>query len=110
MPLDWKTAYASMHTEHRAAFPPAGLHYVLQLNRKLFNAHHRTITPAELWQEFGKHTRRDFGPLVAQVLSDWKLGTPEDLGNAVVLLGSYGCLTLEPTDTVEAFAALETSS
>jgi len=106
MALDWKTAYASMHAHNEATFPPAGLHFVLQLSRQIYRSHNRAVTPAELLEEFRKKTRRDFGPLEQQVLDDWGIHTPEDLGKAVALLGRYGCLTLEPTDTVEAFAAL----
>ncbi len=107
MPLDWKTVYASMHARNEATFPPAALHYILQLSRRLYDAHHRAVTPAELCGEFHGTTLRDFGALLPCVLEDWGLNSAEDLGRAVALLGRYGCLTLEPTDTVEAFAALE---
>jgi uncharacterized repeat protein (TIGR04138 family) len=105
--LEWKSVYASMHAQNEAAFPPAGLHYVLQLSRGLYRAHSRDVAPAELLEEFRKQTRRDFGPLLPTVLEDWGLKGSENLGKAVSLLGRYGCLTLEPGDTVEAFAALE---
>ena len=107
---DWKTAYEAMHDRGEAVFPPAGLHYVLQLSRQIFRARNRPVTPSELLGEFRKQTRRDLGPMVAQVLENWGLKTSEDLGKAVILLGRYGCLTLEPADTIEAFAALDKPS
>ena len=107
MAADWKTAYATMHLRGDAAFPPAGLYYVLQIARLAFqNREGRKINPGELLEDFRRQTRRDFGVLVSRVLEDWNFHSPEDLGRAVVLLGQYGCLTLEPTDTVEAFAIL----
>jgi len=107
---DWKTAYAAMHDRGEAVFPPAGIHYVLQLSRQICRARNRPVTPSELLDEFRKQTRRELGPMVAQVLESWGLTTSEDLGKAVVLLGHYGCLTLEPAETIEAFAALDMPS
>jgi uncharacterized repeat protein (TIGR04138 family) len=106
--LDWKSVYASMHRDGEAAFPPAALHYVLQLVRKRAGtqagANTELLTPASIITTFRGSVRGDFGPLTREVLDEWKLRTPEELGKAVLLLGRYRCLTLEPSDTLEAFA------
>jgi uncharacterized repeat protein (TIGR04138 family) len=106
MTLDWKSAYAAMYRDGEAAFPPAALHYVLQRVRRA--ARERaggTSTPEEIVAAFRAGARADFGPLVRDVLGAWKIEVPEDLGRAVLLLGRYRCLSLEPSDTLEAFAA-----
>ena len=109
MAADWKSAYADMQVRGEAAFPPAGLHYVLQLTRLAAQVHEgHAITPEQLLEDFRRQTRRDFGALVSTVLEDWKFHSPEDLGRAVVLLGQYGCLTLDAADTVESFSLLGT--
>jgi uncharacterized repeat protein (TIGR04138 family) len=103
--LDWKTAYAEMHAKGEADFPPACLHYLLQLNRMAFrNQSGRALTPAELVEAFRKQTRRDFGPLQGKVCEDWGMRGPADLGRAILLMGRYGCLSLDSSDTVESFA------
>ncbi len=106
MALDWKNAYAKMQAGGEAAFPPACLHYVLQLCRSPRPNSGSVLTPEEFTGLFRKQAKRDFGSLMASVLEDWGLQSPQDLGKAVVLLGRYGCLSLEPTDTVESFSAL----
>ena len=107
MAADWKSAYAEMHLRGEAVFPPAGLYYVLQLTRQTVQTREdRVASPGQLLEDFRKQIRRDFGTLASRVLQDWEFHSPEDLGRAVVLLGRYGCLTLEPADTVEAFAML----
>ena len=109
--LDWKTVYATMHERGEADFPPAGLYYVLQLSRQASRARDsRPVTPNELYEDFSRQTRRDFGPMAPDVLEEWSLNTPGNFGRAVVLLGRHGCLTLEPSDTIEAFEGLETIS
>ncbi len=109
MAVDWKSAYAEMHLRGEASYPPAGLYYVLQLTRQSVQTREgRVISPGELLEDFRKQIRRDFGSLATKVLEDWEFHSPEDLGRAVVLLGQHGCLTLEHTDTVEAFAILGT--
>ena len=108
MALDWKNAYAGIQARGEAAYPPAGLHYLLQVCRQASTrTEGRPLTPEELVKNFHQAARRDFGSLKNRVLEDWSLRSAEDLGKAVVLLGSCDCLLLEPTDTVEAFAALE---
>jgi uncharacterized repeat protein (TIGR04138 family) len=111
MPGAWTTVYATMHRDGAAAFPPACLHYVLELVRNEAHAAQAgtqgapaLLTPADTTLAFRRAARGDFGPLRDDVLEDWELRTPEDLGKAVTLLGRYGCLTLEDGDTPAAFA------
>lgn len=96
----WKTAYAAMYRDGAAAFPPACLYYVLEKVRQAGTA----LTPADTIRVFRAATRADFGPLAGEVLDDWGLRTPKDLGQAVDLLGRYGCLTLDSGDTPGNFA------
>ena len=112
MALDWKSVYASMHREGEAAFPPAALYYVLQRVRKQAAPAKTSdatgipvLTPAEIIATFRKGVRADFGPLAREVLDEWNLRTPGELGRAIELLGRYQCLSLDPSDTPEAFAA-----
>jgi uncharacterized repeat protein (TIGR04138 family) len=109
MALDWKSAYAAMHRDGEAAFPPAALYYILEVVRN--GARENTpsgphiLTPEKMITTFRDKARADFGPLVREVLEEWRLRTPVDLGRAVILLGRYRCLSLAPSDTTEAFAA-----
>ena len=108
--LDWKSVYADMHRNGDAAHPPAALHYVLQTIRaragaRSADAANTPLTPETIITTFRVSVRRDFGPLSREVLDAWNLRTPEELGRAVLLLGRYRCLSLEPSDTLEAFAA-----
>ena len=103
--LDWKSVYAAMHRDGEAAFPPAALHYVLQLVRKRTTSGSTPLTPEAIITTFRVSVHSDFGPLTREVLEEWNLRTPEQLGRAVLLLGRYHCLTLEPSDTLEAFLA-----
>jgi len=100
--LDWKSVYAAMHRDGEAAFPPAALHYVLQIVR----ASAKTDTrPEALIATFRRALRNDFGPLLGDVVTEWNIRNPADFGRAILLLGKYRCLSLEPSDTAEAFAA-----
>ena len=107
--LDWKSVYATLHRDGEAAFPPAALHYVLQLIRqrvpKEAGSGSTPLTPEAIITTFRVSVRKDFGPLTREVLDEWNLRTPDQLGKAVLLLGRYQCLSLEPSDTQEAFAA-----
>jgi uncharacterized repeat protein (TIGR04138 family) len=108
MPLDWSSAYADMHAKGEALRPPACLHYVLEgVHRaaRESGAPDGTLTPDEIIAGFRARARRDFGPLLHDVLEDWGLRSPAELGEAVLLLGRFGLLTLSPGDTPEAFAA-----
>jgi uncharacterized repeat protein (TIGR04138 family) len=108
MARDWKSAYAEMHRDGAAVFPPAGLAYVLQTVRRAASVRipeAPALTPEEIITTFRTGARADFGPLLPQVLRGWNLDAPEDLGRAVLLLGRYECLSLEDTDTLEAFSA-----
>ncbi len=102
--LEWKTVYATLHGDGEAAFPPAALHYVLQLVRKRAGSVSTPLTPEAIITTFRVNVYNDFGPLTYEVLDEWNLRTPEQLGKAVLLLGRYRCLSLEPSDTLEAFA------
>jgi uncharacterized repeat protein (TIGR04138 family) len=110
--LDWKYVYALMHRDSEAIFPPAALHYVLQHVRQHAQqartdagAASAPLTAERIITTFRAGVRADFGPLTREVLDEWNLRAPEDLGKAVLLLGRYRCLSLEPSDTLEAFAA-----
>jgi uncharacterized repeat protein (TIGR04138 family) len=109
VPTGWKAAYASLYRDGCADFPPACLHYVLELVRSAARNHGAALTPAATTQAFREAIRADFGALAGEVLEDWDLRTPKDLGHAVELLGRYGCLTLDSEDTPEHFA-LDTGS
>jgi uncharacterized repeat protein (TIGR04138 family) len=110
MSTGWKSAYAAMHRDGAAAFPPACLHYVLELvrtesgRRGGSGTSDSALTPADTSAAFRRAARADFGPLVDDVLKDWNLETPAALGEAVALLGAYGCLTLDAGDSPQAFA------
>jgi uncharacterized repeat protein (TIGR04138 family) len=104
MAMEWRTAYAAMHRAGDAEFSPACLAYVLTVVRETSFGREVPLTPGEFVTHFRARIRRDFGPLLRETLADWELRTPEDLGRAIALLGKYDCLTLAPTDTVEAFA------
>jgi len=107
MSLDWKTAYAGMHESGETSYPPAALHYLLQICRQASgHIENHLLTPEQLVNEFRKRSQRDFGSMKTSVLEDWKLHTSEDLGKAVLLLAKHHCLTLEPSDTLEAFSSL----
>jgi uncharacterized repeat protein (TIGR04138 family) len=105
----WKEAYAAMHRDGAAAFPPACLHYVLGMVRHSARQEHGSggspsLSPSGTVAAFRRAVRADFGPLAGEVLKDWALLTPGDLGRAVDLLGRYGCLSLDAGDSPEAFA------
>ncbi len=106
MPPDWKTCYASLHARGEATFPPAGLHYLLQLTRQAYRDRGgKPLLPREWTEEFRRRIRADFGRLGPAVLEHWELRRAEDLGQALLLLGQIGCLQLGAEDTVSAFAA-----
>jgi uncharacterized repeat protein (TIGR04138 family) len=101
---DWTSAYARLHAAGEAAFPPACLYYVLECVRRAARTKGASLTPAEIVMSFRTGARTDFGPLLPEVLADWGLESPGDLGRAVLLLGRTGALSLSPSDTPEAFA------
>lgn len=124
LPEGWLTAYDRLHREGLAAFPPAALHYVMNVVRQATQnpelkeitgaseveeraTHAASIGPAAVIAAFRTATRADFGPLQAFVLSDWGLKTPADLGLAVSHLGHAGCLTLDDGDAPEFYALYE---
>lgn len=100
----WSAAYARLHREGLAEFPPACLYYVLELVRHVSRTD-GPPDPAALIAAFRAATRRDFGPLRDDVLADWALTRPADLGRAVALLGHVGCLVLEAGDDPARYAA-----
>ena len=104
MAIDWKSAYASLQKSAEAEFPPACLHYLLQVLRTVqpANAEKKT-TPMELTSHFRRQSRKDFGPLLPMVLQEWRMAGPAEFGRGMVLLGRMGCLNLEPSDTLESF-------
>jgi uncharacterized repeat protein (TIGR04138 family) len=93
-----------MHRDGAAAFPPACLHYVLELVRNESRRRAAVLPPADMVAAFRRAARSDFGSLCREVLEDWELRVPADLGHAVLLLGRYGCLSLDAEDTPGAFA------
>lgn len=109
MPLDWTSAYADLHAQGEATFPPACLRYVLDGVLAEARAGARDggdghVTPARIVARFRARAQRDFGALLPEVLEGWNLTTPAELGEAVRLLARQGLLTLSPEDTPEAFA------
>lgn len=104
MSAAWKEAYAAMHNDGRAAFPPACLHYVLERVRRAGREHAGGLPPDAIIADFRRAVRADFGPLFREVLEDWELRDPADLGRAVTLLGNYHCIQLDSGDTPEHFA------
>jgi uncharacterized repeat protein (TIGR04138 family) len=101
----WTSAYAAMHRNGAAEFPPAALRYVLELTRNESRRMEAPLAPVDIVTTFRKSARADFGPLLPDVLEHWELRTPEALGRAVDALGRYGCLTLDAGDGADAFAA-----
>jgi len=102
---DWKTAYAEMHARGEAEFPPAGLHYLLEIIRNSARERgEKHLASGEFSEYFRKRIRNDFGPLTNSVLREWGLAHPKDLGRALNLLGRHGCLKLDDSDTPESFA------
>jgi uncharacterized repeat protein (TIGR04138 family) len=99
----WKDAYAAMHRAGEASFPPAGLHYVLELVRHATRARGAALSPADTIASFRRAARADFGPLRAGVLAEWGLETPAALGSAIHLLARHDCLTLEESESPEDF-------
>ena len=100
----WKAAYAALYHDGAASFPPASMHYVLEVVRSAVHNRGNALTPADTTEAFREAVRSDFGPLSDAVLADWELRTPKDLGHAVDLLGRSGCLTLDSEDVPENFA------
>jgi|GEM_PF-4291659 len=108
LPEGWLNAYARLHREGLAEFPPAALHYVLNVVRQAGSEaeslHTGSLGPAAVSAAFRAATRADFGPLRSFVLEDWGLLTPGDLGRAISRLGHAGCLTLDDGDAPEYYA------
>jgi hypothetical protein len=120
VPEGWTEAYASLHRDGVAHFPPACLHYVLNIVRQAsfvwgerdpveiedlagpemapVRPTPRSVPPAAVIKAFRSAIRNDFGALRDEVLEDWGLRTPADLGLAITLLGQAGALTLEEGD------------
>jgi uncharacterized repeat protein (TIGR04138 family) len=101
----WKAAYAAMHRDGGAEFPPAAMRYVLEIARGESRKAQAPLSPADLVAAFRRAARADFGPLLPEVLEHWDLRAPASLGRAVEALGRYGCLSLDEADTVAAFAS-----
>lgn len=100
----WSAAYARLHREGLAEFPPACLHYVLELVRRVSHEE-GPPGPAALTAAFRAATRDDFGPLRRDVLDEWGVRRPAALGRAVALLGHAGCLILDEEDAPAFYAA-----
>jgi uncharacterized repeat protein (TIGR04138 family) len=126
VPEGWTEAYAGLYRDGVAHFPPACLHYVLNIVRQASlvgsendpveridltgheTAHTRpaprSVPPAGVIKAFRSAVRNDFGTLRDDVLEDWGLRTPADLGLAITLLGQAGALTLEEGDAPECYS------
>jgi uncharacterized repeat protein (TIGR04138 family) len=147
-PRSWTAVYATLHETGRAVFPPACLHYVLEVVRRaarhlphsyqalgarsemnlkpeLNSTSHKseafhiensssmnksstlahTLSAPDVITAFRTAVRTDFGPLRNAVLEEWGILTPADLGRAVSVLGSVGCLNLDDGDSIEFYAA-----
>ena len=101
----WSSAYAAMHRDGEAAFPPAAMRYVLELARGESRKAGGPLAPSDMIAAFRRSARADFGALTPEVLEHWDLRTPEALGRAVETLARYGCLSLDEGDSPETFAA-----
>jgi uncharacterized repeat protein (TIGR04138 family) len=108
VPDSWTHAYAHLHRHGEAHFPPACLYYVQTVVRQAA-AHtgptHASLSPAMVIEAFRAATRADFGPLRDDVLAQWGLREPRDLGLAVNLLGRAGVLTVDEGDAPEIYTA-----
>jgi uncharacterized repeat protein (TIGR04138 family) len=110
-PRNWTEAYADLHRTGYADFPPACLHYVLEVVRNAARAETASTPPirsilsaAGVIAAFRAATRTDFGALRAAVLDDWGLRAPRDLGRAVAHLGRAGCLIVDEGDSLEHYS------
>ena len=116
LPEAWKEAYARLYRAGRAHFPPACLHYVEGVIRQAAAASSRSagpddetaagpsLAPTVVIAAFRSAVRHDFGSLRGEVLRDWGLLTPFDLGRAIGLLGSVDRLVVDADDAPAFYA------
>lgn len=107
MPGDLRAAHASMLRGGQDRFSPAGLEYLLRLlQRSAFQGEgFRDVGAAEACDRFRRAVADDFGPFAARALSGFGITTGADLGRAVFLLASHGCMTLREGETLDEYAA-----
>lgn len=107
MGLDSGSAFLAAIRAGRADFDPRGLEYLLRLIARLSRgpSGRREVPAAALCEGFRVHAAADFGPMAAHVASRWGLASGSDLGRAVQLLADTGCLTLDPGECQEDYAA-----
>lgn len=107
MGLEPGAAFLAAAREGMADFDPRGLEYLQRLIARLSRAPagNRGVPAAALCAAFRAHASADFGALAAHVASRWGLASGADLGRAVLLLAGSGCLTLDPGESLEDYAA-----
>lgn len=102
-----RAAHLAALREGRRAFSPEGLDYLQAvLRRSAFRGKgFRDVRAAELCEAFRKAAAADFGPFLGETLERFGIRTGADLGEAVFLLASAGCLTLREGETPAEYAA-----
>lgn len=107
MPGDLRVAHLAMLRAGVERFSPAGLEYLFRLLQRL--AFHgetfRDVSAAEVCERFSRAVAEDFGPFADRALEGFGIQTGADLGRAVFLLASQGCLALRSGETLEEYAA-----
>lgn len=104
---DPRAAFLAAARAGAPAFDPRGLDYLQRLVARLARgpAGRRDVPAAALCAAFRAHASADFGALAPHVVSRWGLPSGADLGRAVLLLAASGCLTLDPGESLEDYAA-----
>jgi uncharacterized repeat protein (TIGR04138 family) len=97
-----------MKREGAESFSPAGLEYLFRLvQRASFQGKgFRHLGAAELCKLFSRAAAEDFGSFTEEALSGFGIATGAQLGRAVFLLASHGCLTLGAGESLEEYAAV----
>lgn len=107
MGLDPRAAFLAAARAGLADFDARGLDYLQRLVARLSRgpSGYRAVSAAALCAGFRAHAAADFGALASHVASRWGLASGADLGRAVLLLADGGCLTLDPGESLEDYAA-----
>lgn len=108
MSVDVRSAYLTQLRERRESFSPECLEYLFHIiYRATFQGKaYRNLPPAELCRIFRTQAAADFGGFAAETMKRFGLGTYGDLGRAVALLASTGCLTICEGESQEEYASL----
>lgn len=102
-----RAAYLAGLREGGPAFSPEGLDYVLALIRRAaFRGEgYRDLRAEEVCAAFRRAAAADFGPFLSDVLDRFGIRTGAELGQAVFLLASHGCLSLREGEDLREYAA-----